>query len=137
MNGPYLLRFQQIGGPAIGHISVLEQAQEVVPFAVKRVFWTYGTPETIVRGRHAHHATEQVLVAIAGRIVVTTEGADGAIRTFRLDDPNTGLYVPPNVWHTMHYSAAAVQLVFASTPYNEQDYIRDYDQFRQIWAGQV
>ena len=132
MPDPYLIQFPKLGAPEIGYISVTEQ-QALLPFEVKRIFWTYYTPESIVRGRHAHHATEQVLVAAAGRIIVTTELADGTIQTFRLEDPNVGLYVPPHAWHTMQYSHSAVQLVLASALYNEQDYIRDYDQFRRIW----
>ena len=134
MATPYLIEFPKLGNSEIGYISVAEQ-QQYVPFEVKRVFWTYYTPESIVRGRHAHHATGQVLVAVAGRIIVTTELADGTIQTFRLEDPHMGLYVPPNAWHTMQYSHSAVQLVFASAEYNEADYIRRYEDFKQIWQG--
>lgn len=129
---PHLLNLPKIGASDIGYITVVEQ-QINVPFDIARTFWTYHTPESIVRGRHAHHRTEQVLVALAGRIIVTTEQADGTLETFRLEHPDTGLYVPPNVWHTMQYSHTAVQLVLASTLYNADDYIRDYDQFRRVW----
>ena len=97
---PHLISFPKLGDPSIGYISVTEQSK-LVPFEVQRIFWTYYTPESIVRGRHAHHLTEQVLIAAAGRIIVTTELADGTIETFRLEAPNTGLYVPPHAWHTM------------------------------------
>ena len=134
MTTPHLIQFPKLGAPEIGYISVTEQHQ-LVPFEVQRIFWTYYTPESIVRGRHAHYATEQVLIAASGRIIVTTELADGSIQTFRLEDPHVGLYVPPNAWHTMQYSHSAVQLVLASMPYNEQDYIREYKQFRQVWLN--
>ncbi|HEX8327787.1 MAG TPA: FdtA/QdtA family cupin domain-containing protein [Hymenobacter sp.] len=130
---PYLIQFPKLGAPDIGYISVGESAQDPLPFAVQRVFWTYYTPESIVRGRHAHLRTEQVLIAAAGRITVTTELADGTIQIFRLEDPNQGLYVPPCAWHTMQYSHTAVQLVLASQPYSADDYIRDYDAFRERW----
>jgi len=134
MPDPHLIQFPKLGAPEIGYISVTEQ-RALLPFEVQRVFWTYYTPESIVRGRHAHHATEQVLVAAAGRITVTTELADGTMQSFRLEDPNVGLYVPPHAWHTMQYSHSAVQLVLASAPFREEDYIRDYDEFRRIWQG--
>ena len=130
---PHLIDFQRIGEPSIGYISIA-YFDEFVPFDIKRLFWTYFTPESIVRGRHAHHKTEQVLVAVAGRIIVTTEDAQGRINSFVLEKPHQGVYIPPNVWHTMQYSHTAVQLVMASTLYNEKDYIRDIDQFRKIWA---
>jgi dTDP-4-dehydrorhamnose 3,5-epimerase-like enzyme len=135
MNNPYLIHFPKLGNPSIGYISVAEQTN-VLPFTVERIFWTYYTPESIVRGRHAHHKTEQILIAAAGYITVTTELADGTIQSFRLQDPHVGLYVPPHAWHTMQYSHSAVQLVLASTLYDEADYIRDHEQFRQIWKQQ-
>ncbi|MBJ6141832.1 FdtA/QdtA family cupin domain-containing protein [Hymenobacter sp. BT559] len=132
MQNPYQLEFPKLGQSNIGYISVTEHTKHV-PFEVQRIFWTYYTPESIVRGRHAHHRTEQVLVAVAGRIIVTTELADGTIQTFRLEDPHVGVYIPPHAWHTMQYSHSAVQLVLASSPYDEADYIRSYDDFKQIW----
>jgi len=132
MSNPRLIAFPKMGNPEIGYISVVEQ-NTLVPFEVKRLFWTYYTPESIVRGRHAHHQTEQVLIAVAGRITVTTELSDGTIQIFRLENPNVGLYVPPHAWHTMQYSHSAVQLVLASAVYNEDDYIRDYKNFKEIW----
>jgi len=134
---PYLLRFSKLGAPDIGYISVAENNQDPLPFVVQRVFWTYYTPESIVRGRHAHQRTEQILIAVAGRIIVTTELANGDIQSFRLEDPGVGLYVPPCAWHTMQYSHTAVQLVLASRLYAEDDYIRDYDAFRQRWASKA
>lgn len=132
---PYLLEFSKLGAPDIGYLSVAEPQRPPLPFAVQRVVWTYYTPESIVRGRHAHFRTEQVLVAVAGRIIVTTELADGTLQSFRLEDPFVGLYVPPCAWHTMQYSHAAVQLILASTPYEEADYIRSHAQFRQVWGA--
>lgn len=129
---PHLIDFSQYGDSSIGYISVAE-IEKNIPFELKRVFWTYYTPESIVRGRHAHHETEQVLIATAGRIVVTTELANGETNIFTLDKPNVGVYIPPNAWHTMQYSHNAVQLVLASTVYDESDYIRSYDEFKKIY----
>lgn len=132
---PYLMEFPKLGNSSIGYISVAEQ-QNQLPFELKRVFWTYYTPESIVRGRHAHRITAQVLVAVAGRIIVNTEMPDGIVEVFRLEDPYVGLYIPPHAWHTMQYSHTTVQLVFASAPYDEADYIRSYEDYRRIWGSQ-
>lgn len=129
---PYIIDFNKLGEPGIGYISIAQN--DNLPFEIKRMFWTYYTPESIVRGRHAHHKTEQILIAVSGRIVVNTESGSGEIQTFVLDSPNMGLYVPPNVWHTMQYSHTAIQIVLASSLYNEQDYIRDYEQFKTVWG---
>lgn len=131
---PHLLTFSQIGDADIGYLSVSEQVAPPLPFAVQRVFWTYHTPENILRGRHAHRATEHVLLAVAGRIVVTLEHASGKLEVFRLENPRVGLYVPPNVWHTMQYSPGAVQLALASHPFVEEDYIREHAEFKRVWG---
>ena len=99
---------------------------------MERVFWTYYTPESIVRGRHAHHHTHMVLVAVSGRIIVNTQMPGGEIETFVLEKPNQGLYMPPYCWHTMQYSHTAVQMVLASSKYDPEDYIRDYDEFLKL-----
>jgi dTDP-4-dehydrorhamnose 3,5-epimerase-like enzyme len=131
MNQPYLIEFSKIGNPSLGYISIAEQEKDI-PFEVKRCFWSYFTPEEVVRGRHAHHQTEMVLIALAGNIMVNTELLDGRIDVFKLDKPNVGLYLPRYCWHTMQYSHNAVQLVIASSLYDEADYIRSYETFKNI-----
>lgn len=128
---PHLITFQKVGQPIEGYISIAE-FERIIPFDVKRTFWTYYTPEQIVRGRHAHYQTQQVLIAVAGRILVQTETPDGVIDQFVLEHPHQGVYIPPNAWHTMQYSHNAVQMVFASTSYDERDYIRDYEAFKKL-----
>lgn len=128
---PYLITFPKLGDPGIGFISVNE-GLKLVPFEVKRIFWAYYTPDSIVRGRHAHHNTEMVLIAAAGRIVVTTEMPGAKLETFILEKPDQGVFLPKYCWHTMQYSHNAVQVVLASSEYAEKDYIRDYEEFKKI-----
>ncbi|SNC67769.1 WxcM-like, C-terminal [Hymenobacter gelipurpurascens] len=130
MKKPYLFDFPRVGNHNIGYISIAEVSTGL-PFQVKRVFWTYHTPESIVRGRHAHHQTAQILVAVSGRIVVLTEMPNGELQTFVLDRPDIGVYLPPYCWHTMQYSQNAVQMALASTEYTADDYIRDYAKFKK------
>jgi hypothetical protein len=130
-NEPYIIDFKKIGEPNIGYISVGEY-QNQIPFETKRVFWTYYTPEEVVRGRHAHHNTQMILIAVSGRIVVNTELSDGKMAVFTLDKPNSGLFLPAMCWHTMQYSHNSVQLVLASSHYDEKDYIRSYNSFKKI-----
>ena len=126
---PRLIDFGAIGDPEEGYITVAAM-QSQIPFEVLRAFWTYDTPADIIRGRHAHHHSEMVLIAVGGTIRVTTETGDGETGEFVLDSPARGLYIPPMCWRTMTYTGSAVQLVFASTKYSADDYIRSYDEFR-------
>lgn len=131
---PFLLYFPSVGSADIGFISIAEFERQM-PFRAERIFWTYDTPPKVVRGHHAHKTTEQVLVAVSGKITVRTETAGGDVQTFVLAQPNVGLYLPPHVWHTMRYSKNAVQLALASTPYHESDYFREKDAFKEYWLN--
>ena len=130
MNKPKIINFPKIGLPSLGYISLAEK--ETLPFEVKRVYWTYFTPEDVERGRHAHYQLEQILVAVAGKIIVNVEMPDGFEEQFLLDSPNQGVYLPKYSWHVMQYSHNAVQMCIASMVYEEQDYIRDFDEFKSL-----
>ena len=128
---PYFIDFHQIGDDSIGHISVAEMGS-VVPFGIKRVFWTYSTPASVERGNHAHKINEEIIVPVAGEITITTETANGEKQIFVLDNPNRGLYVPINVWIKMSYVPGTVQLVINSSLFNEDEYIRSYSDFKKL-----
>jgi hypothetical protein len=131
MNKPFIIDFRKIGKPSEGYISIFQNGANM-PFEVKRCFWTYFTPEEVIRGRHAHHHTEMILIAAAGKIIVNTEMPGGILDSFILEKPEQGLYLPNYCWHTMQYSHNAVQLVLASSEYDEKDYIRNYEDFKGI-----
>lgn len=117
-----------IRGDERGRLVAVEGMSDV-PFAIARVYYVYATTPGVTRGLHAHRALHQMAVAVAGNCTMLLD--DGAERvTVRLDDPATGLTVPPMVWHEMSdFSADCVLMVLADAPYDEADYIRDYDEF--------
>jgi hypothetical protein len=131
MKTPQIINFKKIGKPSEGYISIFQNGVEM-PFDIKRCFWTYYTPQAIIRGRHAHYETEMILIAAAGKIIVQTE-MPGAIKNeFILENPELGIFIPKLCWHTMQYSHNAVQLVLVSSEYSEKDYIRSYEDFKKI-----
>jgi len=125
---PHYLNFNKIGHAAEGYLAITEFEKDL-PFLPKRAFWTYYTPNEVVRGRHAHYRTEMVLIALSGRIDLQVETLQGDTAHFVLDRPETGVYLPVLCWHTMQYSHNAVQLVFTSTLFDPEDYIRSYEDF--------
>ena len=127
---PVIIEFPKLGNQALGYISPSEN--ETLPFAVKRIYWTYYTPENVERGGHSHINLQQILVAVAGVITVTTEMPDGEKTTFVLDSPNKGLHIPKLCWREMKYTHNAVQMCIASLEYNENDYIRNYEDFKLL-----
>ena len=127
---PSIIKFPKYGKASLGYISLAEN--ESLPFEVKRVYWTYYTPEDVKRGGHCHIELQQILIALAGTIEVNTEMPGGIKQTFVLDKPDTGLLIPKLCWRQMKYTHNAVQMCIASIEYDESDYIRDYDKFKNI-----
>lgn len=125
---PQYINFSKIGSSSLGYITVAE-SEKNVPFEIKRVYWTYFTPNEVTRGGHAHYDLEQVIFAVSGIIEFTTEELNGQKRTFILDNPNIGIYIPKMVWRDIKFSHNAVLLCLASKLYDESDYIRDYPVF--------
>lgn len=117
-----------------GCISVL-QNDSVIPFGVKRVFYIYDIPAGRDRGAHAHKACHQIIVAVSGSFEI--ELNDGyAKRTVLLNRPFYGVHIPPGIWAAEKgFSAGAICLVLASEGYDESDYIRDYDSYREFIFG--
>lgn len=129
-NYPYEITFPKFGVPAIGYISVAEKGD--LPFAPKRIYWTYFTPEEVERGGHSHFELQQILIAVAGTIYLKIETLTGEIFEFTLDSPNKGVYIPKGSWRTMKYTHNCVQMCLASNEYDESDYIRDYRDFKNL-----
>src|SRR5688572_26666204 len=129
MEKPYIINFPKIGDSAQGYISIAEN--ENLPFEVKRIYWTYFTPESVQRGGHAHYQLQQILVAVSGSITIDIELSDGTKNNYILSKPNEGLYIPKMSWRNMQYSHNAVQMCIASMVYEEEDYIRNYELFRE------
>ena len=128
MSKPRIIEFSKIGNPGLGYISVAEN--ENLPFKVNRIYWTYFTPEDVARGGHAHYQLQQILLAVAGKIIIKTELLNGEKKEFILDKPNMGLFIPKMCWREMQYTHNAVQVCIASIAYEESDYIREYMEFK-------
>lgn len=127
---PSIINFSQIGSSELGYISVAEY-KDSVPFDIKRVYWTYFTPNHVIRGGHSHINLQQLIVAVSGIIEFTLESKQGCKFNFKLDKPNLGLYIPKGYWRDIKFSHNAVLLCLASEKYDEFDYVRDYNEFKK------
>lgn len=130
MHSPHLINFSKVGSPDLGYISVAQNSG--LPFEIKRVYWTYFTPDSIIRGHHAHHQIEQIIIATSGRIEFSLEDINGHQQEFVLNSPNIGLYIPQLYWRTIKFSHNAVLMCLTSHEYDESEYIRDYDEFKRM-----
>ena len=114
-----------------GNLSFVEQLNHI-PFEIKRTYWLYDVPGGECRGGHAYRETEEFVIAISGSFDVTID--DGKEKkTFHLNRSYYGLYIPKGLWREMeNFSTNSLALEFASTPYNPDDYVRDYDAFLKL-----
>lgn len=114
-----------------GSLVALE-AHKTVPFDIKRVYYIFGTQGSVSRGFHAHRALQQVAVCVTGKCRMLLD--DGSRREdVWLDTPTKGLLIGDLVWREMHnFSPNCVLLVLASEHYDESDYIRSYEEFKQV-----
>ena len=103
-----------------------------LPINVNRIFYIYNVPKNSKRGAHAYKNTKQVLICISGSI--NRSCFDGKNKTeYELNSPDQALYMSPNIWReTYNHSSNAVDLVLSSLEYDENDYIRDYDEFMEV-----
>lgn len=111
-----------------GQLISLEEYTDI-PFRIKRVYFMYDTIKDVVRGKHAHRNLQQILVCIHGSCKIRLDNGREK-KVVALEKPYEGLYVSNDMWREMFdFSPDAVLLVFASEIYDENDYIRDYDEF--------
>lgn len=114
-----------------GAITSVNNKSEI-PFAIKRVYYLYDVPSGSDRGAHAHKELQQLIVAASGSFTVAVD--DGKLkRSFILSQPNVGLYLPPGLWRELtDFSGGSICLVLANHEYKENDYIRDYHDFKKF-----
>lgn len=136
MNKVKMLEFTQRGDER-GHLVIVEGEQDI-PFEIKRVFYIYGSDLDVVRGQHANRESEFVLINVAGKSKVKVKDGEGNEAIYCLNRPHTGIYLPAMVWKDMYdFTPNSVLLVLASTHYNPEEYIRNYNDFvREIQGKQ-
>lgn len=112
-----------------GNLSFVEQFKHI-PFKVERVYWIYDVPGGEIRGGHAYKENRELIIALSGSFdVVIDDGKEK--KTYSLNRSYYGLYVPKGVWREINnFSTNSLALVLSSTLYNEDDYIRNYTDFK-------
>ena len=111
-----------------GNLTVAESCKDV-PFNIKRTYWVYDVPGGENRGGHAHKQCQEVIIALSGSFHVMLDNGQEQISVL-LNHPYQGLFVDTDTWRTLDdFSSGAVCLVLASELFEEEDYIREYDEF--------
>lgn len=129
-----LVEIKKMNTSGAGSLSFFE-ANKDIPFEIKRIYFTYDVPVDVKRGMHAHKNLKQVLWCPFGKIEVILDNGE-IKKTYQLDTPNKLLLVGSGIWRDMCVkSEGSVLCVAASDYYNEDDYIRDYDEFIHYVKG--
>ncbi len=123
--------FGSVGDIKLGYLTVA-QSNNNLPFEIKRVYWTYNTPNDVIRGNHAHRKLKQVIFAVSGEIEIEIEAPNREKTIYKLSSPHLGLYVPELHWRTLKFGVGAVLLSLASLDYDADEYIRDYNEFVEM-----
>ena len=102
-----------------------------VPFEIRRIFYVTGK-ENEIRGQHAHFECQQLLVCLSGKITVRVKTAE-TVTLYELKCSSKGLLLPKLTWAEQFYHSNDSRLmVMCDLPYDSNDYIHDFDQFKKI-----
>lgn len=114
-----------------GNLSFLESLN-TVPFEIKRVYWIYDVPGGEIRGGHAYKTLYECIICLSGSIdVVLNDGFNEKI--FSLNRSYNALLVPPMIWkHMENFSTNSLALVLSNQPFDENDYIRDFTEYKKM-----
>ncbi|TQD38814.1 sugar 3,4-ketoisomerase [Haloflavibacter putidus] len=125
----FLINLPKISDPdGKGNLSVIEK--DILPYPIKRVYYLYDVPSDSTRGGHAHIELNQCLIALSGSFEVILDDGKNTKR-IQLNKPNKGLIIPNGIWREIeNFSSGSVCLALVSAEYDEEDYIRDYKDFR-------
>ncbi len=124
-----ILDFPKILDPR-GNLTFVQNPTHI-PFEIKRVFWLYDVPGGETRGGHAYKEQDEVIIALSGSFDVVITQPDGSTRKFSLNRSYYGLYVPALTWrHIENFSTNSVGFHLSSLEYNANDYIRDFEIFK-------
>lgn len=111
-----------------GNLSFVEEENHV-PFKISRVYWIYDVPGGEHRGSHAFKESEEFIIALSGSFDVVLHNGEKEMK-FSLNRSFYGLYVSKMHFRRLeNFSTNSLALILASTPYAENDYIRDFNEF--------
>jgi uncharacterized RmlC-like cupin family protein len=114
-----------------GNLSFVEEDTHL-PFKIRRVYWIYDVPGGEHRGGHAFRETEEMIVALSGSFDVVLHDGHKEYR-FSLNRSYYGVFVPKMMWRKLeNFSTNSLALIIASTDYDENDYIRVFEEFKKL-----
>ena len=129
-NKPHIIDLPKVTDPR-GNLSFIQNSDQI-PFDIQRTYWIYDVPGGMFRNGHAFRTQHEFIVALSGSFdVVLHDGVEE--KRIHLSRSYYGLYVPPMTWRSIdNFSTNSVAIVLSSTLYDENDYIRDFEEFQKL-----
>jgi mannose-6-phosphate isomerase-like protein (cupin superfamily) len=114
----------------------IAEFQGIENFETKRVYYISKVPENNSRGAHAHKKLNQVFFALSGNFDMTV--TDGFItEKVELKAHEKGFFLPAGYWRDLaNFTSDAICLVLASEHYDENDYIRSFEEYLDWKKGE-
>lgn len=130
LNNVKLIELPKIIDPR-GNLSFFENNNQI-PFEIKRTYWIYDVPGGEVRGSHAFKESSEIIVALSGSFDVVLNDGVKEVK-YSLNRSYYGLYVPNMLWRRLdNFSTNSLALIVSSLGYNENDYIRNFEDFKRF-----
>ncbi len=118
-----------------GNLSFIESNNHV-PFKIERTYWIYDVPGGKTRSGHAFRTQEEFIVALSGSFDIVLKDAFGNSQTYHMARSYFGLYIPAMTWREIvNFSTNSVAMILSSTKYDPNDYIEDYDTYKQLHSN--
>ena len=115
-------------------LQVLEISQDF-QFCYKRIYFLRNIPKGEIRGEHAHKELRQIFVAVSGEFTLQVSNLQEQ-ETIQVRQGSPGILIEPGLWRRLsNFSSDAICLVLASENYNEEDYIRNFEQYKE-WIAE-
>jgi hypothetical protein len=112
-----------------GNLSFFENSNQI-PFNIKRTYWIYDVPGGEIRGSHAFKESHEFIIALSGSFDVVLGDGENEMK-YSLNRSYYGLYIPNLLWRRIeNFSTNSLALIVSSVPYDDTDYIRDFEEFK-------
>lgn len=131
-NKPRLIPLQHIPFDTLDFGITVAEVSELFPFAVKRMYWLRSGETALERGNHAHLNSEQVIVALRGRVLASVTNMAEEQTDFELNSDTEGLYIPSKNWLKIELPKDALLLCFSSHAFEEQQTVYDFNAFLEL-----
>ncbi len=125
-----LINLPKIEDPR-GNLTFVEENNHI-PFDIKRAYWVYDVPGGELRGGHAFKKNKEFIIALSGSFDVVIK--DGKTRKkYSLSRSYYGLYIPNMLWRSLeNFSTNALAVILSSSLFYANDYVRDFNEFKQL-----